>query len=92
MDSLSKHRVLKDCDKKSIKLTTLDGRELEYVAEPVVTVVDVFYAAPQAHKIVNVALHREYSPGIVSLSCLRLTQGVTLMSTTRLYRGHVNWG
>jgi hypothetical protein len=29
--------------------------------------VDVFYAAPQAHKIVNVALHREYSPGIVSI-------------------------
>jgi hypothetical protein len=27
--------------------------------------VDVSYAAPQAHKIVNVALHREYSPGIV---------------------------
>jgi hypothetical protein len=27
--------------------------------------VDVSYAAPQAHRIVNVALHREYSPGIV---------------------------
>jgi hypothetical protein len=27
-----------------------------------------------------------------SLSCLRLTQGVTPMSTTRLYRGYVNWG
>jgi hypothetical protein len=27
--------------------------------------VDVSYAAPQAHEIVNVALHREYSPGIV---------------------------
>jgi superfamily II RNA helicase len=27
--------------------------------------VDVSYAAPQAHKIVNVALHRMYSPGIV---------------------------
>jgi hypothetical protein len=27
--------------------------------------VDVSYAAPQAHGIVNVALHREYSPGIV---------------------------
>jgi hypothetical protein len=27
--------------------------------------VDVFYAAPQAHRIVNVALHREYSPGII---------------------------
>jgi hypothetical protein len=27
-----------------------------------------------------------------SLSCLRLTQGVTPTSTTRLYRGYVNWG
>jgi predicted nicotinamide N-methyase len=27
--------------------------------------VDVSYAAPQAHEIVNLALHREYSPGIV---------------------------
>jgi hypothetical protein len=27
--------------------------------------VDVSYAAPQALGIVNVALHREYSPGIV---------------------------
>jgi hypothetical protein len=27
--------------------------------------VDVFYAALQAHKIVNIALHREYSLGIV---------------------------
>jgi superfamily II RNA helicase len=27
--------------------------------------VDVSYAAPQAYKIVNVALHREYSSGIV---------------------------
>jgi hypothetical protein len=26
--------------------------------------VDVSYAAPQAHGIVNVVLHREYSPGI----------------------------
>jgi hypothetical protein len=28
-------------------------------------IVDVSYAAPQAHGIVNVALHWEYSPGIV---------------------------
>jgi hypothetical protein len=63
--------------------------------------VDVSYAAPQAHAIVNVALHREYSLGIVfifspleegSLSCLRLTQRVTPTSTTRLYIGYVNWG
>jgi hypothetical protein len=29
------------------------------------TVVDVSYAAPQVHRIVNVALHQEYSPGII---------------------------
>jgi hypothetical protein len=38
MDWLSKHKVLIDCAKKSIKLTTPDKKELEYVAEPVVTV------------------------------------------------------
>jgi hypothetical protein len=27
--------------------------------------VDVSYAAPQAHGIVNVTLHREYPPGII---------------------------
>jgi hypothetical protein len=27
--------------------------------------VDVFYAALQVHGIVNVALHREYFPGII---------------------------
>jgi hypothetical protein len=29
--------VLTDCTKKSIKLTTPDGKELEFVTEPVVT-------------------------------------------------------
>jgi hypothetical protein len=37
MDWLSKHKVLIDCDKKSIKLTTLDGKELEFATELVVT-------------------------------------------------------
>jgi hypothetical protein len=27
--------------------------------------IDVSYAAPQVHEIVNVALHWQYSPGIV---------------------------
>jgi hypothetical protein len=30
-----------------------------------ITGVDVSYAAPQAHEIVNIALHREYYPSIV---------------------------
>jgi hypothetical protein len=37
MDWLSKHKVLIDCAKKSARLTTLDEKELEFVAEPVVT-------------------------------------------------------
>jgi hypothetical protein len=37
MDWLSKYKVLIDCAKKSIKLTTPEGKEMEFVAEPVVT-------------------------------------------------------
>jgi hypothetical protein len=36
-DWLGKHKVLIDCTKKSIKWTTLDGKELEFIVEPVVT-------------------------------------------------------
>jgi hypothetical protein len=41
MDWLSKHKVLIDSAKKSVKLTTPDGKELEFVAEPVVTAKEV---------------------------------------------------
>jgi hypothetical protein len=37
IDWLTKHKVLIDYAKKSIKLTTPDGKELEYVVEPAVT-------------------------------------------------------
>jgi hypothetical protein len=37
MDWLSKYIVLIDCTKKSVKLTTPEGKEMEFVAEPVVT-------------------------------------------------------
>jgi hypothetical protein len=37
MNWLGKHKVLIDCAKKSVKLTTPDGKELEFIAEPVVT-------------------------------------------------------
>jgi hypothetical protein len=37
MDWLSKHNVLIDCTKKSVKLTTLEGKEMEFVAELVAT-------------------------------------------------------
>jgi hypothetical protein len=37
MDWLSKHKVLIDCTKKSVKLTTPDGKELQFVTEPVAT-------------------------------------------------------
>jgi predicted nicotinamide N-methyase len=36
-----------------------------YDSYPASVVVDVSYAAPQAHRIVIVALHWVYSPGIV---------------------------
>jgi hypothetical protein len=36
MDWMSKHKVLIDCAKKSVKLTTPEGKEMEFVAEPVV--------------------------------------------------------
>jgi hypothetical protein len=38
MDLLSKYKVLIDCAKKSVMLTTPEGKEMEFVAEPVVTV------------------------------------------------------
>jgi hypothetical protein len=34
MDWLSKHKVLIDCAKKSVKLTTPEGKEIEFVIEP----------------------------------------------------------
>jgi hypothetical protein len=37
MDWLSKYKVLIDCAKKSVKLTTLKGKELEFVTESIVT-------------------------------------------------------
>jgi hypothetical protein len=37
MDWLSKHKVLIDYAKKSVKLTTPDGTELEFVTKPLVT-------------------------------------------------------
>jgi hypothetical protein len=37
MDWLGKHKVLIDCAKKSVKLTTPGRKELEFITEPVVT-------------------------------------------------------
>jgi hypothetical protein len=37
MDWLSKHKVLIDCAKKSVKLTTPGEKEMNFVVEPVVT-------------------------------------------------------
>jgi hypothetical protein len=41
MDWLSKLKVLIDCAKKSIKLTTPEGKEIEFVTEPIVAVMGV---------------------------------------------------
>jgi hypothetical protein len=38
MDWLGKHKVLIDYAKKAVKLTTPDGKELEFIVEPVVTI------------------------------------------------------
>jgi hypothetical protein len=37
MGWLSKYKVLIDCAKKSIRLTTPEGKEMEYIVESVVT-------------------------------------------------------
>jgi hypothetical protein len=37
MGWLSKYKVLIDCAKKSIRLTTPEGKEMEFIVEPVVT-------------------------------------------------------
>jgi hypothetical protein len=37
MDWMSKYKVVIDYVKKSVKLTTLEGKEMEFIAEPVVT-------------------------------------------------------
>jgi hypothetical protein len=37
MDWLGEHKVLIDYAKKSVKLTTPGGKELEFIVEPVVT-------------------------------------------------------
>jgi hypothetical protein len=37
MDWLSKHKVLIDSAKKSVKLTTPEGMEMEFITEPIVT-------------------------------------------------------
>jgi hypothetical protein len=37
MDWLNKHKALIDCAKKSVKLTTPEGKEIEFITEPIVT-------------------------------------------------------
>jgi hypothetical protein len=37
MGWLSKHKVLINCAEKYVKLTTPEGKEMEFIAEPVVT-------------------------------------------------------
>jgi hypothetical protein len=38
MDWLDKYKVLIDCAKKSVKMTISEGKEMKFIAEPVVTV------------------------------------------------------
>jgi hypothetical protein len=63
-------------------------------------VIDVSYAAPQGHRIANVALHWEYSPGVIffnpkggSNSIMSKTNTrITPTSKIRLSRGYVKQG
>jgi hypothetical protein len=41
MDWLSNYKVLIDCAKKSVKMTTPEGKEIEFIAELVVTAMGV---------------------------------------------------
>jgi hypothetical protein len=41
------------------------GCNMVTLTVPITTIVDISYVAPQAHEVVNVALHREYSLGII---------------------------
>jgi hypothetical protein len=43
---------------RKAKIEMLEGQLNRFI-------VNVSYAAPQAHRIVNVALHREYSSGVI---------------------------
>jgi hypothetical protein len=49
MDWLGKHKLLINCARKSVKLTTPDGKELEFIAEPVVTAKGVANRAKVNH-------------------------------------------
>jgi hypothetical protein len=49
MDWLSKYNVLIDYAKKSIKMTTPEGKEMEFIAEPVVTAKGVTNCAKVKH-------------------------------------------
>jgi hypothetical protein len=48
----------------------------------ILTTVDVSYVSPQAHGIVNVALHREYSPRIVFIFFPREEESLSCQTNT----------
>jgi hypothetical protein len=62
--------------------------------------VDVSFATPQVHEIINVALHRQYSPGIIffyskggSNSMMSKTNtGISLIHKIGLSRGYAKQG
>jgi hypothetical protein len=45
MDWLSKYKVLIDCAKKAVKMTTPEGKEMKFIVEPVVTAKGVVICA-----------------------------------------------
>jgi hypothetical protein len=65
MDWLRKYKVLIDCAKKSVKMTTPEGKEMEFIAEPVVTAKGVANCAkvnqPDASQGSEVPVVNEFS-------------------------------
>jgi hypothetical protein len=51
MDWLSKYNVLIDCAKKSVKMTTPEGKEMEFITEPMVTAKGVANCASQGSEV-----------------------------------------
>jgi hypothetical protein len=51
--------------RKRIAELEWDKEALQLAGKWLLWAIDVLYAAPQAHEIVNITLHREYYPGII---------------------------
>jgi argonaute-like protein implicated in RNA metabolism and viral defense len=83
MDWLGKHKVLIDCAKKFVKLTTPDGKELEFVAESVVTAKGIANRAKINQLVLAKARRCQWSTSF-PMSSLRNCQVCRLTETSSL--------